>query len=859
MADGYDYAPKTHYAEFSIGAIMDYNSPVAKEEKLAMEMAIEDFYNCTSHRPVLHVRDSRRNPVRAAYAGSKKMLKLLKMMVLNFAARNLIKEQRVQAVVGLRTWEEAEFVAELGDKFRIPILSLAESAPSWASQRWPFLVQATHSQYAQMRAISAIVGNWQWRKVVVIYEDINSAASHDIIPHLVDALREVGSTIDRLIPLSPLASPSLSKELGKLKSGQGTRIFIVHTSLPLATHLFMEAKRMGMMENGYVWITTGSITGLLDYVNASVISSMQGVLGVKSYFPKTSRRFKHFQSRFRKRFRLEHPEEANLEPTNFGLQAYDAVWAVVLAAWGRTRKNIGNSTDQMDVMVQFRAKKLLRRILGMKFKALTGEFRFADGKLAPAHIFEIVNVVGKSYRELGFWVDGLGFSKNINKGEAYNTSMGILGQVFWPGGPWSVPRGWDLPTIENRPLKIGVPAKTTFNQFVKVKYERSGGEPSITGFSIDVFKATVDRLPYHLSYQFVPYEGTYDALVQQISLKTIDSVVGDTSIVANRCQYAEFSQPYSQSGLQMVVLEESKRLNKAWLFMKPFTNAMWGYTLGINTYNGFVVWLIERKHNTDFKGPWWNQVGTLLWLAFTTLCSLHGDRMHSNLSRMAMVVWLFVALVTISCYTASLSSMLTLQGLKPAVVDIDSLKNSNAKVGCSGRSFVAKYLEEVLDFNPKNIMKFSSGDDYGRALKSGVISAAFLEVPYVKLFLAKNCHGFTVSGSTYKVGGFGFVFPRGSPMVADFSEAILKLSEQGKLLELENAMVSSYNCSSSESDGGPSVIGPGSFVGLFFITGGTSTLALMIFLFRFLSRKWPFWRSARAASPGQSPKGDMHV
>lgn len=139
------------------------------------------------------------------------------------------------------------------------------------------------------------------------------------------------------------------------------------------------------------------------------------------------------------------------------------------------------------------------------------------------------------------------------------------------------------------------------------------------------------------------------------------------------------------------------------------------------------------------------------------MCLLVGEKLHSNLSRMTMVVWLFVALVITQSFTASLTSLLTVQQLDQTTIDIETLKKNGAKVGCDANSFVGKYLEVVLGFQPNNIRRIGSGDYYPQALKSGEIAAAFIEAPYVKVFLAKYCEGFITSGPAFKVGGFGFV------------------------------------------------------------------------------------------------------
>ena len=105
-----------------------------------------------------------------------------------------------------------------------------------------------------------------------------------------------------------------------------------------------------------------------------------------------------------------------------------------------------------------------------------------------------------------------------------------------------------------------------------------------------------------------------------------DAVVGDVTIVARRYQHAEFTHPYTESGLFMIVPVISKTSNRAWLFMKPFTMAMWILTAVINLYNGFVIWLLERNNCPELKGSVLNQMGMLIWLAFNTLFSINGNK-----------------------------------------------------------------------------------------------------------------------------------------------------------------------------------------------------------------------------------------
>ncbi|KAK1556873.1 hypothetical protein Q3G72_013743 [Acer saccharum] len=271
----------------------------------------------------------------------------------------------------------------------------------------------------------------------------------------------------------------------------------------------------------------------------------------------------------------------------------------------------------------------------------------------------------------------------------------------------------------------------------------------------------------------------------------------------------------------------------AWMFMRPFTWKMWVVTGAILIYTVLIVWLLEHKHNPDFNGPWQNQIGTALWFTFSSLFFAHRERIYSNLTRVVVVVWLFVVFILTSSYTASLSSMLTVQRLKPNVTDIEWVKGNNLKVGCDGDSFVREYLQNVLEFKSDNILNVSSEYKYQGEFKNNSIAAAFLELPYQKVFITRYCKGYTATTPTYRFGGLDFVFQKGSPIAANFSEAILKLSESGKLKSLEEKWFApSPECSANAGNDITENLTLSSFCGLYVISGATSTICFILYLVR---------------------------
>ncbi|XP_059439979.1 glutamate receptor 2.9-like [Corylus avellana] len=791
----------------NIGAIIDVNSRIGKEEKIGMEIAVQNFNKKSkTHKLSLSIQHPHR---------------------VTSIAEEMIKEKKVKVIIGMHTWQEAAVVADMGNESQVAVISFAAPAinPSLMQLRWPFLIQMAKNGSEEIQCIADIVQAYNWKRVVAIYENEPYAGDSGKLELLSEALQNVGSEIEyRLVlpPFSFLPDPVrvVQEELDKLLHIQSRVFIVLQSSLEMVTHLFREAKPMGLVGMDSAWIIAESITNLLDSVNNSVISSMEGALGIKTNYSEISRHH-HFYSQFRNNFRSEYPEEDNSVPGIYALRAYDSIGIVIKAM-----QKMGSP------------KMLLEKMLSSNFSGLSGKIRFEEGRLSEPPMLRIVNVIGKSYKEIDYWKTKYGFSENpadiVEKEKNGSSNIAdrarrLAGPVTWPGNlQHRPPKGWEMPT-NAKPLKIGVPGRTTFEKFVKVEYGETPNQNKYDGFCIQIFHEVLSLLEYHLPYELEPYNGTYDDLVQHVYNKSYDAVIGDITLLADRMQYVDFTVPFAESGLSMIVL--AKPEGSAWMFMKPFTVGMWVATGGILIYTMLVVWFLERRCNPEFNGPWKNQISTALWFTFSSLFFAHREKIYSNLSRLVIVLWLFVVLVLTSSYTASLSSMLTVQRLQPHVTDVEWLKKNNLKVGCDGDSFVRTYLNNVLHFKTDNILNVTSEYSYTGEFESNNISAAFLELPYEKVFLNKYCNGFIGTRPTTRFGGLGFVFQKGSPIARDISKAILSLSENGKLKVLEEEWLTPMDeCSSNITSNSTQTLSLQSFWVLYLISFVTSTICFLLSL-----------------------------
>ncbi|KAF7102402.1 hypothetical protein CFC21_103545 [Triticum aestivum] len=770
-----------------VGAVLNMRSLLGKMSRTSILMAMEDFY--AVHRDyatklVLHIRDS--NGGGNIQAAS--------------AAIDLLENHHVQAIIGPEKSAEATFVSDIGNNSQVPVISFTATNPALSSANVPYFLRATLSDAAQVNSIAALIKAFGWREVVPIYEDTDYGRG--IVPYLVDALQEFGASMPyRSVIAQSASSDQVEQELYKLMTMQ-TRVYIVHMLPTTGSILFKRAKEIGMMTEAYVWILTDGIANVVNSLSPSVLDAMDGALGVRFHVPR-SKELDDFTARWNKRYRQDYPDDSLSQLSIYSLWGYDAVWALAQAAAKvrmtsptfQKQKYRKNSTCVGTLGVSTVGPKLLDAILQCKFRGLSGDFDLRNRQLQFS-TFQIINVVRRESKEIGYWTAKQGIFRNLNQdvsAHTYLNPMPDLNPVVWPGQTHIVPKGWQIPTNRKK-LRVGV-RTSGYPEFMKVQRDPVTNAITATGYAIDVFEEAIKKLPYAVPYEYVSFDalgvnyGSYNDFVYQVPLGVYDAAIGDITIRHNRTSYADFTLPYTESGVAMIVPVKDDTNKNTWIFLKPLTGDLWFASIAFLIYTGIVIWLLERRiRNAELTGSFFHQLGTAIYFSFFA----DRERVESILARLVVVVWVFVLLVITSSYTANLSSMLTVQKLQPTETDVHELLKRGEYVGYRTSSYVRELLEQ-LGFERSKIRAYTNPDDFADALdkgsKNGGIAAAIHEVPYIKLFLAKHCKGYTMVGPIYKSEGFGFAFPKRSPVVDDFSRAILKITEGDAIIQIEKKWI----------------------------------------------------------------------
>ncbi|GJN11584.1 hypothetical protein PR202_ga29785 [Eleusine coracana subsp. coracana] len=769
----------TRPTEVRIGALFTFDSVIGKAVRPAIQLAVADVNADPSVLPGTKLSVLMQDTNCSGFVGTIEVI-YIEMATLMFIwlfylgdFNNNFSDPALQllakgviSVLGPQSSAIAHVISHAVNELHVPLISFAASDPTLSSLEYPYFVRATLSDYYQMVAIASIINQYQWKEVIAIYVDDDYGRGG--ITALDDALAKNKCKIMYKAKLPPGAEKTTVQNILMQVNEMESRVYVVHVNPDSGLNVFSAATSLGMMSSGYVWIATDWLSTVIDSSvngNLDVVELTQGVVVLRQHILDSD--IKHtLLSKWNNLSRND-----SLTLSSYTMRAYDSVWLVAHAverflsegnaisfSANPNLQDMKGSSLQLDSLSIFNSgEKLLEKVWSANFSGVSGPIQFTSDRNLIHPAYAILNIGGTGSRTIGYWSNASGLSvvapEKLNSSVLHSSTSNIqLHGVIWPGQTSEKPRGWVFP-YHGKPLRIGVPLRTSYKEFVM----QDKGPDGVKGFSVDVFKSAISLLPYPVSYKFVLFgdglkNPSYSNLVQKVSENYFDAAIGDIAIVTNRTRLVDFTQPYIESGL--IIVAPAKEIeSNAWAFLKPFTFQMWCVLGVLFLFVGAVVWILEHRTNTEFRGPPRQQIMTVCWFSFSTMFFSH------------------------------------IQELTSGIQGLDSLISSSSAIGYQVGSFSRNYLVEELNIAESRLVPLNSPSEYARALELGAgnggVAAIIDELPYVEIFLSKYCKFKTV-GQVFTKSGWGFAFPRDSPFAEDLSTAILTLSENGNLQRIHD-------------------------------------------------------------------------
>lgn len=219
-------------------------------------------------------------------------------------------------------------------------------------------------------------------------------------------------------------------------------------------------------------------------------------------------------------------------------------------------------------------------------------------------------------------------------------------------------------SLENNKVVIGISETAPFVEKHNDKFR---------GLSIASWKMVNEEL--QLDYEFREYQDL-GSLLAGIEAGEVDFSINPVTVTDNRMHRMDFSQPYFISHTSVAKRSESQTLRHLQnLFSWEFFSIIALLLLIIFIF-GFLVWIFERKENKDeFGGNLKGILQGFWWSAVTMTTVGYGDKSPRTLGgRIVGLIWMFMAVIIISSFTAGIASSLTVKGINEDIGTIQDLE-----------------------------------------------------------------------------------------------------------------------------------------------------------------------------------------
>ncbi|MBV1701488.1 MAG: transporter substrate-binding domain-containing protein [Hyphomicrobiales bacterium] len=300
----------------------------------------------------------------------------------------------------------------------------------------------------------------------------------------------------------------------------------------------------------------------------------------------------------------------------------------------------------------------------------------------------------------------------------------------------------------------------------------------LTGFSIELWNAIAQQLA--VGSQFVVKDALPD-LIGEVQSGDAQAGISAVSITSSREKLVDFSHPIFDAGLQIMVpignaQPESGLHSLLSLFASPDFRDLMLLMLFLILIPAPFIWLFERRHHENMvhsDTPLGAMAKTLWWTS-TTLAGQARDTPGTVAGRIVAAIWMFVGLVFISYFTATITTSLTVKRLQLGILGPNDLagKTVGSVTGSTGEAYLK---QRQLTY-----VSYPQVSDAISALESNKIAAIVYDAPILLYYATHDGKGkVAMTGAIFRPETYGILFPLNSKWRRPVDEALLKLHEDG--------------------------------------------------------------------------------
>ncbi len=307
-----------------------------------------------------------------------------------------------------------------------------------------------------------------------------------------------------------------------------------------------------------------------------------------------------------------------------------------------------------------------------------------------------------------------------------------------------------------------------------------------SGFTLDLLDLIADDIGADVEVYAV---NSTAKLIDDVERGEAAVGAGAVTITAEREAVVDFSQPFFDSGLQILVADRDEGFlgGRVGAVLRVLFSVdlllLLLVLIGVLLVAAHVIWLTERRTNPDFPQSYRSGIWESLWWAAVTATTVgYGDKTPRGVTgRIFGLVWMFSGLFVLAYFTAGIATAFTIDELSAAIDEPADLRDHTVGVPIDTASF------DYLERQGIAATTYPTAEDAYEALFAGEIEAVVHDAAILQHFVATDGRGGVhLSGLIFAERDFGFVLPADDDLIEPINRALLRLIENGDYAELHN-------------------------------------------------------------------------
>ncbi|CAG5131286.1 unnamed protein product, partial [Candidula unifasciata] len=441
--------------------------------------------------------------------------------------------------------------------------------------------------------------------------------------------------------------------------------------------------------------------------------------------------------------------------------------------------------------------ELHRMIVNNAQHGLTGNLEFNGLGQRNNFSFDITSITGSEHYMRGRWY-------------CDDDVLGARGLVLYPDRVFSN-RSSQFP-LRGRTARVVMIEERPFTMKRRDHMLRRGND-RFEGFAVDL----IDDIAKMLEFDYEIYlvhdgkfgsklpNGEWNGMIGELLSGNATMSVAPLSINAQREDVIDFTKPFKTRFISVLMLIP-RRENSYFEFLNPLSPVVWICTLCAFVVVSIVLYTLERvgRDKNQPSDSIQITVRESFWFIFGSLLQGNTDSTPSTTpGRLLTSAWWFFALILISSYTANLAAFLTVKKINTPIKSVTDLaQQTKIKYGTVKDSGVmsffkntniehfAKMWSQMSELEPDSMVD-NTTEGY-KKVKQGNY-AFFWDTTVNKYQTIVDCDVMEI-GPAFDPKGFGIGVPPGATYREELSMAILRLSDQGRLHEIETKWWDTRNC-----------------------------------------------------------------